>query len=108
MRVHWSLSLMFIATLVTACGKSTDSTAPVGFLPRGADARMVATSQLPIRGLWGLFEEPGVMSGYDTGQVIIQFNDYDGLEGRTVSAEVAQQLDMMKAMGVNTITYQFL
>jgi len=63
-------------------------------------------SQLPMRGLWVQIEERGWPNGYWPGQVIQQFKDYDPIVGHTVSEEVALQLDVMRGMGVNTITIE--
>jgi hypothetical protein len=60
----------------------------------------------PIRGLWVQFERRGWASGYWSGEVIQEFNNFDPVVGSLVSEEVALQLDEMGAMGVNTITFE--
>ena len=62
---------------------------------------------LPIRGLYVQFERRGWPAEYWPGTVIQTFNDFDAVVNRTVSAEVSAQLDAIKQMGVNTITYEF-
>jgi hypothetical protein len=76
-----------------------------------ADTSVAATFTLgryhfPIRGLWVQFERRGWASGYWSGEVIQEFNNFDAVIGRTVSEEVALQLDEMRAMGINTITFE--
>ncbi|MEW6721520.1 MAG: Ig-like domain-containing protein, partial [Thermodesulfobacteriota bacterium] len=62
-------------------------------------------------GLWALFERRGIeerlgWSGeYWCGQIIQNWDQFDTVVDNTVSQEVSLQLDKMKAMGVNTITF---
>lgn len=62
--------------------------------------------RLPLRGLYVQFDQRGSENGYRPGQMIQQFNDFDPIVGRVVRDEVASQLDIMKSMGVNVITYE--
>ena len=71
----------------------------------GADIT-VNLSSLPVRGLYVQFERRGWPSEYSPGQVIQNFDQPDAVVGSTVAAEVALQLDAMRAMGVNAITYE--
>ncbi|HEY2102528.1 MAG TPA: hypothetical protein VGH08_04660 [Chthoniobacterales bacterium] len=64
-----------------------------------------AQGLLPTRGLWVGFERRGWAAEYWNGQVIQQFNDFDSIVGHKVSDEVALQLDAMRGMGVNTISF---
>ena len=61
---------------------------------------------LPIRGLYVQFERRGWPAEYWQGQVIQNFDQFDAVVGSTVAAEVALQLDTMRRMGVNAITYE--
>jgi|GEM_PF-2023911 len=63
-------------------------------------------TRLQIRGLYVQFERRGWASGYWSGQVISDFNEYDSLVGHTVAEEVALQLDKIREMGVNTIAFE--
>ena len=57
-------------------------------------------------GLYAQIERRGFPSEYWSGEVIQNWNQVDSVVGSTVSAEVSLQLDTMKAMGVNTITFE--
>lgn len=59
-----------------------------------------------MRGLNAQFDERGAQSGYWNGQLIRSFNDFDPAVGTTVSQEVDSQLDIMRSMGINTITFE--
>ncbi len=61
---------------------------------------------LPTRGLWVQFERRGWPVEYWAGQVIQQFTLFDDVVGSKVSDEVALQLDVMRGLGVNTITIE--
>ena len=63
-------------------------------------------SSLPVRGLYVQFERRGWPAEYSPGQVIQNFDQFDAVVGSTVAAEVALQLDTMREIGVNTITYE--
>jgi hypothetical protein len=68
--------------------------------------RLRGRYRLPTRGLYVQFERRGYPNGYRPGQMLQQFNDFDPIVGRTVKEEVAAQLDVMRDMGVNVITYE--
>jgi len=57
-------------------------------------------------GLYTQIERRGWPSEYWSGQVIREWNQFDSVIGSTVSVEVSLQLDKIKAMGVNTITFE--
>jgi hypothetical protein len=63
-------------------------------------------STLTVRGLFVTFEKRGWPGGYFSGESIQQFNDYDAVVGHTVRQEIDLQLDEMKALGVNAITFE--
>lgn len=58
-------------------------------------------------GLYTLFDRRGNSHGYYGGEIIQTWDQLDWVTGSIVSQEVSLQLDKMKAMGVNTITYEF-
>ncbi len=57
-------------------------------------------------GLWTQFERRGWGAEYWPGQTLQNWTQFDSVVGSTVSQEVSLQLDKMKAMGVNTISFQ--
>ena len=57
-------------------------------------------------GLWVQFERRGWASGYYPGELIRNFDQFDKAVGSLVSDETSLQLDKMKAMGVNTISFE--
>ena len=61
---------------------------------------------LPVRGPYVSFERRGSGSGYFSGEAISNFTDFDPVVRHTVAEEISLQLDRMKQMGVNTITYE--
>ncbi|SRR6266498_201471 len=63
-------------------------------------------SLLKNAGLDVQFERRGWPSEYWSGQIIQNWNKLDSVVGSMVSSEVSLQLDQMKAMGVNTITFE--
>ena len=66
----------------------------------------IALSALPIRGLYVQFDQRGSFSGYWPGQLLRALDSADVVAGTTVLAEASSQLDAMRAMGVNTISYE--
>lgn len=61
---------------------------------------------LKTAGLYTQFECRGWASGYWSGDTIQRWTQFDSVVGSTIAQEVSLQLDRMKAMGVNTITYE--
>ena len=57
-------------------------------------------------GLYLPFERRGATSGFLAGEALQNWNQTDSVLGTTVAAEASLQLDQMKAMGVNTVTYE--
>ena len=57
-------------------------------------------------GLYTQFERRGWASEYWSGQVIQNWAEFDPVVGASVSQEVSLQLDKMRAMGVDTITFE--
>jgi hypothetical protein len=57
-------------------------------------------------GIYTLFDRRGWSAGYYSGEIIQDWDQFDSVVGSTVSQEVSLQLDKMKAMGVNTITFE--
>jgi hypothetical protein len=63
-------------------------------------------SPVKSAGLYTSFERRGWAAEYQNGQVIQNWNQFDSVVGTTVGEEVNLQLDRMKAMRVNTITFE--
>ena len=84
------------STTITATSEQHGGTADI----------IVNLSSLPVRGLYVQFERRGWPAEYSPGQVIQNFDQFDAVVGSTVAAEVALQLDTMRRMGVNAITYE--
>jgi Big-like domain-containing protein len=80
------------ATAVSMVTSTTLTVTPVGSLKNA--------------GLYTQIERRGYPSEYWSGQVIQNWNQFDSVVGSTTSQEVSLQLDNMKAMGVNTITFE--
>lgn len=57
-------------------------------------------------GVYVQFERRGWPTEYWSGEVIQNWDQFDSVVGSTVSSEVSLQLDKLKAMGVNTITFE--
>ncbi len=68
----------------------------------------VAASALPIRGLYTTFDKRGFPNGYYSGDAIQTFTrqDPDVPSLGIVRDEIARQLDAMRALGVNSITFE--
>lgn len=87
------LGLVFLGAGAKASALSRSGEVPVGhylFTTRGVDVQ---------------FERRGSSTGYNPGEVLQKWNEFDEVVGSTVEAEVARQLDHMKALGVNEIWY---
>lgn len=67
-------------------------------------ALSVVPGALSVRGLFVDFDERGSPAGYYNGDVLARWDSTDSYVGRTVAAEVAAQMDAMRALGVNTLT----
>ena len=91
---------------VIAVGAGTASNSANSESRQGSAAITVTPSELEIRGLYVQFERRGWPSGYWSGDVIQKFTDFDDVVGHTVAEEVSQQLDAMRTIGVNTITFE--
>lgn len=59
-----------------------------------------------VRGLFVSYERRGWASGYESGNAIQEFNNFDAVVGHTVKEEIALQLDEMKKIGVNSINFE--
>jgi hypothetical protein len=71
----------------------------------GAGAVRVGHYLFATRGLDVQFERRGWSTGYNPGEVLQKWSEFDDVVGSTVAAEVARQLDHMRALGVNEIWY---
>lgn len=61
---------------------------------------------LPIRCLYTSFDKRGYPSGYYSGDLILNFNDFDPIVGHSVRDETSLQLDEIQKLGVNTIAFE--
>jgi hypothetical protein len=84
----------------------TTMQATVDSMTASTTLTVIPPGLLKSSGLWAQFERRGTSSEYASGQVIQNWNQFDSVVGSTVSQEISLQLDKMKAMGVNTITFQ--
>jgi hypothetical protein len=57
-------------------------------------------------GVWTAFERRGWQSGYYGGELIQKFDQFDAVVGHTYKDETSLQLDALKAIGVNHITFE--
>jgi hypothetical protein len=62
--------------------------------------------RLPTRGLYVQIEQRGSTSMYWNGQLIKEFNNFDPVVSTTVAKEAELQLEVMRSMGINTITFE--
>ena len=129
MKEHRSFlfAVIFVVMLANACApaaqqnskipQSISSTTEPAFSPIPPTAAPTLTALpptpaqvpkvlLPVRGLYVQFDRRGWPSEYWSGEIIKGFNKEDPVVGHTVSYEVSLQLDKMKEMGVNTITFE--
>jgi hypothetical protein len=65
-----------------------------------------AQSLLKNAGLYVQFERRGWPTEYWSGEILQNWDQVDSVVGSTVSSEVSLQLDKIRAMGVNTITFE--
>jgi uncharacterized protein (TIGR03437 family) len=98
-------NLVFLAA-TSAAASTVAGTATVSVSAPPAVASPLGRVRSAAPGLYTQFEERGWSSGYYPGQVIQTFTQIDSA-GNHVSQEVALQLDKMKAMGLNSLTYEF-
>jgi hypothetical protein len=77
-----------VAVLVLAVSSSSSATAPIG------------RHLLQTRGLWTYFEHRGAESGYHAGELL------EAISGAPARDDVVAQLKVMRAMGVNELTYE--
>ena len=109
--IEWATSDPGVAVVsstgtVVAVGAGTASITASSESRQGSTTITVTPSELEVRGLYVQFERRGWPSGYWSGDLIKNFNDFDEVVGHTVAEEVSQQLDAMRAIGVNTITFE--
>ena len=115
-----TLFVVFVAVCLTLSSctptpspTATPSNAPATFTapatPTIAPATLTPTltplpgALLPVRGLVVQFDRRGASEGYWQGEMLQLFDTLDDLVGHTVREEVAQQLDEIVKLGVNTI-----
>lgn len=107
----WSSSDTLVAT-VNSAGVVTgisagQATITVSALGKSASAAMTVTpGALGIKGVWAMFERVGGQGGFWNGELLKQFDSVDATAGEKVSDAVAQQMDLMRGMGINAISFQ--
>lgn len=110
----WSSNNPAVATLDSSGQLTTKSTgnvtlqAIVSSISGSTNLTVVvpAHSLLKNAGIFVQFERRGWPAEYWSGEIIQNWNQFDSVVGTTVSSEVSLQLDKMRAMGVNTITFE--
>ncbi len=98
----WSSSNPLVATvsdagLVTgiSAGEATITATQDG--KSGSAAITVDPGTLDIKGAWASFENVGWASGYANGETIKTFD--------SIQPQIAQQMDLMRSVGINAITF---
>ena len=109
--IEWTSSDTAVAVVTPAgtvitVGAGTATVMASSESREGSTVITVDPSELEVRGLYVQFERRGWPSGYWSGDVIKQFTQFDDVVGHTVAEEVSQQLDAMRDIGVNTITFE--
>ncbi|HEY5492032.1 MAG TPA: Ig-like domain-containing protein [Gemmatimonadaceae bacterium] len=100
-----TVALVSAGGMVTAlaAGQATITASVEG---KSATAAMVVTPvDLAVRGLFTSFEDRGFPNGYYDGDLLQRWDSVDVHTSTTVAVEVAAQFDAMRALGVNTITF---
>jgi hypothetical protein len=87
-RPRLALAACVLAALTIALASSASSATPKG------------RYLLQTRGLWTYFEHRGSPSGYNAGELL------EVIGGTAARSDVAAQLRVMRAMGVNELTYE--
>ena len=97
-------NLVFVAA-TSAADSTTAGTAVIAVSSPVPAASPLGRYRSSAPGLWSRFEERGWPTQYWTGQAIQMFTQFDAIVGSTVSQEISLQLDKVKALGINSITY---
>jgi hypothetical protein len=97
-RVRWVplAAVLALTSLTTGANASALS---------GAEAVQVGHYLFATRGLDVQFERRGSSRGYNPDEVLQRWSEFDDVVGSTVEAEVARQLDHMRALGLNEVWY---
>src|SRR5512140_652911 len=101
--------LLLMMSLVVGCAPMVAPSATPTSASLPATVLPTATANpnlLAVRGLDVQFDRAGSRDGYWSGQVIQMLDTVDDATGRMVREDVAQQLDEMVKMGVNTIRFE--
>lgn len=93
-----------LAVLFVACTFTGQFAA--GAYAATTDQPKVGRYLLPERGLYVQFERRGAPVEFWNGQLIQQFEEFDEVLGHTVRDEVASQLQIIRDMGINRITFE--
>lgn len=91
----------------TAIGTGqTTMQATVGSTNASTTLTVTPLGLLKSAGLYTQIERRGYPSEYWSGEVIQNWNQFDSVVGSKTSQEVSLQLDKLKALGLNTITFE--
>jgi hypothetical protein len=94
--------LLALAVVLAISSVNAGASASV---PASVGAVRVGHYLFTTRGLDVQFERRGWDTGYNPGEVLQKWTEFDDVVGSTVEAEITRQLDHMKALGVNEIWY---
>lgn len=72
----------------------------------GQTSFTVTPSPLLIKGVYTQFDRPGWGSGFWPGDAIRNLETFDNVVGQTVRAEIGAQMDAIRSLGANTITFE--
>jgi len=103
--VSISSTQLFFVAAVNAADPTVAGTATVAVSPPAPAASPLGRFRSRGPGLWTQFEDRGASGGYYPGQTLHSWNDFAVAIGSTVAQDVSLQLDRMKAMGLNAITF---
>ena len=109
----WTSSDSLVATVsgagvVTAisAGRATITASQGG--KSGNATLTVLPGTLSIKGVWAQFERLGGQGGFWNGELLKQWDSVDATAGVKVSDAVAQQMDVMRGIGINAISFQIV
>ena len=109
----WSSSDTLVAVVSSAgvvtgisAGQATITASQGG--KTGTATLTVQRGNLAIRGVRAMFERRGAPNGIYDGELLKQFDSLETSVGTTTSAEVAQQMDLMRSLGINAISFMIV
>ncbi len=77
---------------------------PAGTICQVGNVPLLGRYRIATRGLWVGIERRGSAFGYPIAQLMQQLDTFDGAVGSTIATETSLQLQVMKSMGINTIS----